>query len=649
MARRGFFGTTALVTLYGETGTGTAMLMRQLESEVRVRGGLFAMAASTNQDVPQPYGVWSELLRATNRSPINPPRAWMELHHLEPTFGQPADASAPTGSQYRLLGELTSYIRARAAERPLVIVLDEMQWADTTSWDALEHLLSQLDTDRIMVCLTQRPDSALDSAEHQQMLQRPAFAHELTLSRLTRDEVKQWIEAAFHRQQAGREFLAFLYRHTEGNPLFITQLLRALVEDGAIWYSGSRWEWTPVSELRLPSGRAALIAQRLSKFSSSTQAVLGTAAIAGRQFDVRLLVGAGAGSEPAVRLAISEATLAGLLRQTDERRQGGFAFAHDEIAEVLVESIPRERVRQLHHRVAQSLEKQHAERVGEIAFHFDAAGESADAYRWAQLAAKAADRVYAHGAAELYLQMAARNATTPAQLAEIRVSLAHAAETGGRYDEVEELCDLAIEWFEGQSDERRALSLRRMRERARMEQGQPARVTLDALIALDADAKRLGFDRERVAILRWRRKRTAGWARCGLAERLAAEGVEMAERIGDNAVLADALNRLGSTLVARRPREPTPRTRVLSSCTSRPVTSAARDASMETWASLRSSRRDSIKRRSRSRSPWQCRAPRGMPDLWGRRRSTSVSIAEVRRLRSRSRAVRRGTGLVRRR
>jgi len=548
-----FSGQPRLVTVYGETGTGTAMLMRQLESEVRVRGGLFAMAASTNLDMPQPYGVWSELLRATNRSPISPAQEWKELHHLEPTLGQPTDPSAPTGSQYRLLGELTSYIRARAAERPLVIVLDEMQWADTTSWDALEHLLSQLDSDRLMICLTHRPDSTLDSAEHQQMLKRDVFARELTLSRLTRDEVKQWLEAAFHRQQVGREFLAFLYRHTEGNPLFITQLLRALVEDGAIWYSGNRWEWTPVSELRLPGGRAALIAQRLSKFSSSTQAVLGTAAIAGRQFDVRLLVGAGAGSEPAVRVAISEAALAGLLRPTDERRQGGFAFAHDEIAEVLVESIPRERVRQLHQRVAQSLATQHPERVGEIAFHFDAAGEASDAYRWAQLAAKAADRVYAHGAAELYLQMAARNATTPAELAEIRVSLAHVAETGGRFDEVEELCDLAIEWFEGQSDERRALSLRRMRERARMEQGQPARVTLDALIALDADAKRLGFDRERVVILTMASQTHGRLGEMRLAERLAAEGVEMAERIGDNTVLADALNRLGGTLVAEAP------------------------------------------------------------------------------------------------
>jgi hypothetical protein len=107
------FRTTAPLTLYGETGTGTAMLMRQLESEVRVRGGLFAMAAS--HQLGRATTIWSlvGIAPGTNRSPINPPQAWKELHHLEPTFGQPADASAPTGSQYRLLGELTSYIRAR--------------------------------------------------------------------------------------------------------------------------------------------------------------------------------------------------------------------------------------------------------------------------------------------------------------------------------------------------------------------------------------------------------------------------------------------------------------------------------------------------------------------------------------------------------
>ena len=246
-------GQPRVVSVFGESGTGTATLLRQLEAEVRLRGGLFAMGVSPNAAVRPPYGVWSALLRATHRFPSAPQREWHELHHLEPGLGRPGDSAAPTGSQYRLLGELTEYIRALAAERPLVVVLDEMQFADSTSWDALEHLLSQIDTDRLLVCLAHQPDSAYDTSPHREMLSRHEIAREIVLSRLTRDDVKQWLEAAFHRQQVGREFLAFLYRHTEGNPLFIAQMLRALIEEGAIWHNGTRWEWSPVSELRLPA------------------------------------------------------------------------------------------------------------------------------------------------------------------------------------------------------------------------------------------------------------------------------------------------------------------------------------------------------------------------------------------------------------
>ena len=181
-----------------------------------------------------PYGVWSGA--AASDAPLSERAAaasGRSCQHLEPALRQAgANAWPPPEASTACVGELTDYFRALAAERPLVLVLDEMQWADTTSWDALEHLLSQLDTDRILICLAHRPDSTYDTSSHRQMLGRHEITREITLSRLTRDEVKQWLEAAFHRQQVGREFLAFLYRHTEGNPLFIAQLLRALVEDG---------------------------------------------------------------------------------------------------------------------------------------------------------------------------------------------------------------------------------------------------------------------------------------------------------------------------------------------------------------------------------------------------------------------------------
>src|SRR6202012_6017738 len=114
-------GHPRVVSVYGETGTGTATLLRQIESEVRLRGGLFAVATSMNLDVRQPYGVWASLLKATHRFPTAPRRVWHELQHLESSLGEQADVANATGSQYRLLGELTEYVRALATERPLGI------------------------------------------------------------------------------------------------------------------------------------------------------------------------------------------------------------------------------------------------------------------------------------------------------------------------------------------------------------------------------------------------------------------------------------------------------------------------------------------------------------------------------------------------
>jgi len=544
-------GEPRLVLIEGEPGVGTAALTRQLKPEVRLRGGAMVSASTRAADVPEPYGVWASVVAGLSRLPGAPARQWRELQHLVPATDA-ARGEAHTGSQYRLLEELTDYVRSSASARPLVLVLDEMQLADATSWDALEHLVGQLSRDRLMICVATRPDATRAIAQRREALARHSAVRQLSLSCLTRDEVKQWLEGAFHRQEVGREFLAFLYRHTEGNPFFIVQLLRALVEDGALWHSGARWEWRAVSELRLPAGLKGLIAQRINRFSSSTQAVLSIASVIGREFDLALLAASGAGSDAAVKLAISEVVAAGLVRRTYERSHHGYAFAHSQIADVLYDSIPRDRRQQLHNQVARALERGGAGH-GEIASHYDRGGTPAAACQFAQRAARDAERLYALHAANGYLHMAARNATSPAELAEVRVKLAQLAETGGRFDEVEELCDLAIDWFDGRENKARALSLRAMRQRARIQLGEPAPVALDALLALDAQAKELGFDRERVAILT-----TASlvYERLGdlrTAEGIARHCVEMAERISDRPLLGDALIRLGTTMLSEAP------------------------------------------------------------------------------------------------
>lgn len=544
-------GSPRAVAVLGEPGSGRGALLRQLAPEVRLRGGSLVIARARLGSVRTPYGIWTQVLQALRRLPDAPSRTWAELMRLDP--GIPGTAEGRAGSKYRLLEELSEYIRLTARARPLVLILDEMQWVDSASWDVLDHLLTQFERERILVGFTLRDDPGqTDIAERRRTLERIDHYHEIRLSRLTRDDVKRWLESAMHRQEVGRELLAYIYRHTEGNPLVIVQLLRCMVEEGSLWNNGDKWEWSPPSELQLPSGIEAVAARRITRFSPRSQDVLRTAGVIGREFEVDVLLAAGAGDPETVHTAIREAIAADILQPNYERGGGGQAFAHVQISDAFVASVPPDKLANAHERVARALQDR-PRMAAETAVHFDWAGCGSDAYRYAMEAASHAESVYSYDAAGDFLQVAARNATSPGELAEVRVRLAHLAETLSRFDEAEELCDLAIEWFAGQGDRHRALTLRRMRERARKELGQHAKVTLEALRALDEEAKQLGFVRERVEILTMLSQTHGRLGEAKSAENLADECVQMAEQLGDDALLAGALNRLAITVEQETP------------------------------------------------------------------------------------------------
>ena len=544
-------GSPRAVSVVGEAGSGRSALLRQMEPEVRLRGGSLIVARASNGGVRTPYAMWSQILHALRRMPDAPTKTWRELRHLDAQI--PGADEEGAGSKFRLLEEISEYVRLAARARPIVLVLDEMQWADAASWDALDHLLTQVERERMLICLTVREDPSLtEISRRREALGRIDGYHEVRLSRLTRDEVKRWLEAAMHKQQIGRELLAFLYRHTEGNPLFITHLVRCMLEEENLRHINDKWEWTQVSELRLPVGLDAVISRRFDRFAPSTQSALTTAAVTGRQFEVEVVIKADGRKPDDVKASLREAVAAEFLQPHHERGGGMQAFTHARIADALVATIPASAVAGVHARVARALQDR-TQSVAETARHFDLAGIAADAYRHSIDAAARSEKVYAYETAGEFLKMAARNATSPAELAEVRVRLAQIAETMGRFDEVEELCELAIEWFAGQGDGQRALTLRRMRERARKELGQPALVTLDALRELDKEASRLGSDRERVEILTMLSQMYSRLGEPKEAERLAAECVEMAERVADPSLIAGALSRLAITVQHETP------------------------------------------------------------------------------------------------
>ncbi|MCU0625574.1 MAG: diguanylate cyclase, partial [Gemmatimonadaceae bacterium] len=602
-------GEPRVVVMVGEAGVGKTALARQLAPVVRLRGGSLVIGRTLEAALVQPpYAPWAGVVESLDRLRSAPPptgatpaatatvvassglsptpasiaaligdqatplgvrlpvtplslRAvvpeevrWPELSRVVPALGRRAPNVAPTGSRFALLVELAAYIAEAARRHPLVVVLDDFHRADAASWDALEHVIAQLDREPVLLVVTVREEEL--SPEHLTRLRRIARdqrVRELALPRLTRDEVRQWAEAAFHGQAVGRDVLAFLYRQTEGNPLRVVQVLRTLVDERAVWWEGETWHWRPVSELRLPTALPELMARRLEKLLPMDRELLATAAVVGREFDIALVADAAEISVDALRPALERATRASVVQPAHGRGLDRLVFVHVLLMEALLTPLAPPRRRRMHARVAAALAARAPGEIATIAMHHDRAEESGPAFLGALAAAERARRVYGHEEAEQFLRVAERHAPDAASVAMVRATLAEVAEARGRPDEADELCALALDWYAAHGDARDAIRLRRMRERLRAALGAPARETQASLRWLVDEAAAVGATDERVALLGMLASTQLRLGEREAAVVSASEAVALAEPLGDEALLSDALLRAGAALDVDHP------------------------------------------------------------------------------------------------
>ena len=545
-------GEGRLVTIVGEAGVGKSTLVRQLEPEIRVRAGLLAIGQNAQSAVKTPFAPWVDVLTAIDRQGLVPKTGWQALGRIVPALGPLAVGHDADPSPYALLEELAGYLRAAAATRPLAIVLEDMQWADRASWDALEFLVAHLEGARILICATIRAEEARDIAEHRKRLARsPVFA-QVSLRRLTRDELKRWLETVFHQGDIGNELPTFLHRYTEGNPLLVAQVLRALVDDGGVWYAGTRWEWRTLDQLQLPPACAQLVGRRIDRLSPRASSILAYAALLGRPFDADLLVAAGAGEPSEVEGALDEGVTAAVVVRAERHAGREFDFAHAVLADAAARAIPDRARADLHHRIARALELRTPTAVADIARHYHAAGDDNEAFRYAMLAAERAASVHAHDEAAACLAVAQRHAPSPDDLAAARVQHARVSEAAGRFDQAEELCDLALDHLATRPETVKALEVRRIRERLRARRGQPVRRTLEACLTLLAEAEAEHADEEAVALHVMVSEAHGALGDLDAAERSARRAVRLSAARGDRRGHAQALLRLGASLPPSR-------------------------------------------------------------------------------------------------
>jgi len=294
--------------------------------------------------------------------------------------------SDPETERYRLFDAVAAWLAAAAADQPVVLVLDDLQWAAKPTLLLLRHIVRSPDTRQMLILGTYR-DTEL-THDHPLMevladLRRDATIERLSLSGLDDTEVAAFVEQAAGQtlDEDGLALARAIHHETEGNPFFVREVLRHLAETKSIERDRDRWRArVPVDELGIPEGVREVVVRRLSRLSDGTNQVLRVAAVVGAEFDVELVGPAGEVVETELLAALDEAVEA---RIVNEVAPGRVRFSHALVRTTLYESLTGARRIALHRRVAEAIETKYA---GALDDHLPAL-----AHHWSRASAPAAD------------------------------------------------------------------------------------------------------------------------------------------------------------------------------------------------------------------------------------------------------------------
>jgi serine/threonine protein kinase/class 3 adenylate cyclase len=424
-------GNGALVMVVGEPGIGKTSVCEQLATYAAMRGGRTLRGHCYEEgSLSLPYLPFVEALRTyvLDRDPdalrselgSNAPYVARIVSELRDKLDvEPPGAGDPDDDRWRLLQGVTTFLRNAANVQPLVIVLEDLHWADKGTLDVLTHIARSLEGARLCIVGTYR-DVEVDRLHPLSgalaELRRITNFSRVTLRGLGADDVQKMLGNI-----AGREvpwaLAEQVHRQTEGNPLFVQEVLRYLVEEGFLQRDSHGALQRPSSDISLamqiPEGLRDVIGKRLSRLSPETNKVLAVAAVIGRDFRLDVLQDVANVTEEELYAALEEASGKGVLEERRQQGSLGYRFAHAFLRQTLYEEIFTPRRIRTHQQVARAMETRYASRVAEhaaeLAEHFAQSTDPDDlakAVQYGELAAQRAMSVYAHSEAVRLLDAA---------------------------------------------------------------------------------------------------------------------------------------------------------------------------------------------------------------------------------------------------
>lgn len=455
-----------IVIISGEAGIGKSHLALSLADQIAQQQHVVLIGHCYEFEGALSYQALVEMLRSAaalirrvNLVPVH--RA--ALAHLVPDVMEDVDHWIIPADDLRaqLFEAMLQTFLALARQRPVLLLFEDVHWAAESTLDWLTYIAPRVSKSRLLVVITYRTDEV--NAQHALARLERRFAPEGKIAALPLKPLSREANRELVTELSGLAVVPVvpvadrLFAETEGNPFFLHELTRGLIEAGQIHIDEGRWrgpfiEATSLTEVPLPESLRSTIEARAQRLTEMARSFVQAAAVAGRVFHYDLVRRAGDWADELALNALDDLLARGFVRNGPTR--GEFAFAHHLVREALYAALTAPRQRYWHQRLADTITALHPNDFEALAYHYDQAGEHERAGAYYLRAGEQAATVYANSDAIRYLEQALALITDPVQQMRVIYKLGEIHELIGQRAQAEAFYRQALSLAESASEQR---------------------------------------------------------------------------------------------------------------------------------------------------------------------------------------------------
>ncbi|MEK5399906.1 AAA family ATPase [Paenibacillus sp. FSL K6-2859] len=398
--KRASQGAVKTVWLSGESGIGKTTFLKETLKNTISLDVFFARGKFESLHTSLPYGIWHQVIEELVSQLLMETKLQLEVWKLRilqavENYGQlliqfvpklelligpqpSVPPLPPLEAQHRFRLIMSRFIQLFPHEdHPLILILDNLQWADETSLQYLISLIEDTATSHLLIVLSYRdreitrlhPLSRLEK----HLIDRNAAMSRITLQALELTDIKQLLLDVMRYEAADLDELARVLLHkTDGNPLFIKQFLQDLIDDQRVEFDENmrswKWDLQRITELNVPDNVAAYLSSKLQQFPEQTVYALSRAALLGSIFDVGTLAEITEIPIEILTEALAVAVNGRLLQPVSGEKYTHFKFQHNHIHRAAYALVPEEELPELHWRIGSLLLGRHPDSEGTVLF-----------------------------------------------------------------------------------------------------------------------------------------------------------------------------------------------------------------------------------------------------------------------------------------